>query len=103
MCNIHGYWHECHGIPIQLYLVALYSTLAFTGLYLACEAYNLLWLLVPRMGRLSSLMETYRAKMVRAKVKGDKQTSDSYIVVCEADLYVRVQNILLILSRTTYK
>ena len=72
MCNIHGYWHECHGIPIQLYLVALYSTLAFTGLYLACEAYNLLWLLVPRMGRLSSLMETYRAKMVRAQGKGDK-------------------------------
>ena len=92
MCNIHGYWHECHGIPIQLYLVALYSTLAFTGLYLACEAYNLLWLLVPRMGRLSSLMETYRAKMVRAKGKGDKHfaaippSPDSYIVVCEAYL-----------------
>ena len=89
MCNIHGYWHECHGLPIQLYLVSLYFTLTFTGLYLACEAYNLLWLLVPRMGRLSCLMETYRAKMFRAKSRGDKQfpvippPPDSYIVVCE--------------------
>ena len=83
MCNIHGYWHECHGLPIQLYLVSLYFTLTFTGLYLACEAYNLLWLLVPKMGRLSSLMETYRAKMFRAKSRGDKQFPDSYIFVCE--------------------
>ena len=31
MCKVHGFWYECHGIPMKLYIVTLFGSAVLTG------------------------------------------------------------------------
>ena len=31
MCKVHGFWYECHGIPMTLYIVTLFGSAVLTG------------------------------------------------------------------------
>merc|ERR1719348_1599029 len=73
ICDVHSYYYECSGQPAQFYLYILYITCVITGLYILCNIYNLLWLIMPCLGKLSHLMSTYRYKM-RTKDASNSRT-----------------------------
>lgn len=74
MCRVHQLWYECHGIPMKLYFVTLYVSAVLTGLYILASSYNLLWLLVPHMGGLGSIMRLYRNN--RRKAAGESNCGE---------------------------
>jgi len=75
-CEIHGFKYQCHGIPINFYLFALYLTVTLTSVYTLCNLYNLLWLLVPCFGDLSRLMNSYIN--IKAESDAGKGVEDIY-------------------------
>ena len=81
ICDVHGYFYECSGQPAQFYVYILDITICITCLYILCNVYNLVWMLLPRLGKLSSLMVTYKQNM-RAR-EGNAKTDEELF----GDLY----------------
>lgn len=77
ICNVHGYYFECHGIPISFYIGALYVTAALTILYMFCSTYNLVWLVMDSFGLSTRLMRSYIA-VKEAKGGGAQGISQIY-------------------------
>lgn len=75
-CVIHGFKYQCHGIPINFYLFALYLTVTLTSVYTLCNLYNLLWLLFPCFGGFSRLMNSYIN--IKAESDAGKGVEDIY-------------------------
>ena len=61
----------CVFITVSVYYVLIFYYLPLlTGLYILCNLYNLLWLVVPHCGKLYRVMRVYRQKM--RKLEGNK-------------------------------
>ena len=57
MCDVYGHWYECSGHPQRLYLYVLYIACFMLSAYIILSAYNLLWLSLPNIGKMSSVMK----------------------------------------------
>ena len=64
VCDVHGFYYECHGNPTNFYIYTLYCAAAITIIYILCNVYNFLWLLFPRFGKLSRVMSAYKYNML---------------------------------------
>eukprot|EP00092_Neocalanus_flemingeri_P029787 GFUD01032340.1.p1 GENE.GFUD01032340.1~~GFUD01032340.1.p1 ORF type:complete len:421 (-),score=105.96 GFUD01032340.1:18-1202(-) len=72
-CRLHSkFWYECAGHPRQFYLIILYITTTITSAYISCNLYNLVWLVTPSLGSLSSFMSNYSRIM---KAEDESQCS----------------------------
>ena len=55
-CPIKPFGFVCSGIPHFFYAVTLYMSLCLLVVYTICSVFSLLWLFLPQLGSLSSLM-----------------------------------------------
>ena len=95
ICDVHGYFYECSGQPAQFYVYILYITIFITFIYILCNIYNLVWMLVPRLGKLSSLMVTYKQNM-RAREGKDK--TDKELLGDLYEIYYNNKDLRLLLD-----
>jgi len=95
ICDVHGYYYECSGQPAQFYVYILYITIFITCIYTLCNIYNLVWLLMPQLGKLSRLMVTYRKNM-RARDGTDK--TDKELLGDLYDIYYNNRDLRLLLD-----
>ena len=95
ICDVHGYFYECSGQPAQCYVYILYITIFLTCIYILCNIYNLVWLLLPQLGKLSRLMVTYRQNM-RAR-EGNTKT-DKELLGDLYDIYYNNRDLRLLLD-----
>ena len=82
LCDVHGYYYECHGSPTNFYIYTLYCAAAITIIYILCNVYNFLWLLFPCFGKLSRVMSAYRYNMLERE-RGTGRTNKQIL----GDLY----------------
>jgi len=95
VCDVHGYFYECSGQPAQFYIYILDITIFITCIYILCNIYNLVWLLVPQLGKLSRLMVAYRQNM-RAR-EGNSKT-DKELLGDLYDIYYNNRDLRLLLD-----
>ena len=56
MCDVYGHWYECSGHPQRLYLYVKYISCCLLLGYIILSAHNLLWLVLPDVGKMSRVM-----------------------------------------------
>lgn len=95
ICDVHGYYYECSGQPAQFYVYILDMTIFITCIYILCNIYNLVWMLVPQLGKLSRLMVIYRQNM-RAREGNNK--SDKELLGDLYDIYYNNRDLRLLLD-----
>merc|ERR1712113_775962 len=83
-CDVHGFWRECHGIPMELYEYSIYFNSALISVYILTNIYNILWVLLPWFGKLSSVMKVYKNRLRKAAQKDEEKPVDKKIL---GDLY----------------
>ena len=57
MCDVYGHWYECSGHPQRLYLYVKYMSCFMLSAYIMLSVYNLVWLALPNVGKMSSVMK----------------------------------------------
>ena len=57
MCDVYGHWYECSGHPQRLYLYVKYMSCFMLSAYILLSVYNLVWLALPNVGKMSSVMK----------------------------------------------
>jgi len=95
ICDVHGYFYECSGQPAQFYVYILYITIFITCIYILCNIYNLVWLLIPQLGKLSRLMVTYRKNM---KARDISNKTDKELLGDLYDIYYNNRDLRLLLD-----
>ena len=95
ICDVHGYFYECSGQPAQFYVYILYITIFITCIYMLCNIYNLVWLLIPQLGKLSRLMVTYRKNM---KARDISNKTDKELLGDLYDIYYNNRDLRLLLD-----
>eukprot|EP00092_Neocalanus_flemingeri_P069496 GFUD01085180.1.p1 GENE.GFUD01085180.1~~GFUD01085180.1.p1 ORF type:complete len:487 (-),score=116.41 GFUD01085180.1:160-1620(-) len=95
ICDVHGYFYECSGQPAQFYVYILYITIIITCMYILCNIYNLVWILLPQFGKLSRLMISYKQSM-RAR-EGNSKT-DKELLGDLYDIYYNNRDLRLLLD-----
>jgi len=96
ICNVHGYYYECHGNPTEFYIYSLYVTCAIASAYVLCNIFNFLWLVLPCFGKLSRVMSAYKHNM-RQRCK-DNQKSDKEVLGDLYDIYYNNRDLRMLLD-----
>ena len=96
ICDAHGFFYECHGNPTSFYIYSLYVTIAITAIYILCNLYNVLWLLIPGFGKLSRVMSAYKYNMLERSHGSGK--SDREVLGDLYDIYYNNRDLRLLLN-----
>jgi len=96
ICDAHGFKYECHGNPTSFYIYSLYVTIAITAIYILCNIYNVLWLLIPCFGKLSRVMSAYKYNMLERHHGSGK--SDKEVLGDLYDIYYNNRDLRLLLD-----
>jgi len=96
LCDVHGFYYECHGNPTEFYIYSLYVTCAITMTYILCNIYNFLWLVFPCFGKLSRVMSAYKYNM-RERCE-DPRMSDREVLGDLYDIYYNNRDLRMLLD-----
>jgi hypothetical protein len=96
-CPVHGYVYQCAGHPQQFYKYVLFATIAILGLYICCCTYNLMWLLLPQLDNLSSVMSTVKDEFRRTRSSSELMT-DQELLGDLYDVYYNNRDLKLLLD-----
>ena len=96
ICNVHGFYYECHGNPTEFYIYSLYVACATTMTYILCNIFNFLWLVLPCFGKLSRVMSAYRHNM--REICEDPKKSDREILGDLYDIYYNNRDLRMLLD-----
>ena len=80
ICDVHGDFYECAGVPTQFYLYVLMVAVILLILYLLTTFITIIWLICPSHGKLSSFMSSYRSQLeTMARSKGGDTSSKALL------------------------
>ena len=71
-------------IILELYEYSIYFNSALISVYILTNIYNILWVLLPWFGKLSSVMKVYKNRLRKAAQKDEEKPVDKKIL---GDLY----------------
>ena len=57
MCEVYDYWFECTGHPQRLYVYCAILASILLAAHITLNVLNLVWLIFPNIGNMSSAME----------------------------------------------
>ena len=63
LCDVYEYFYECAGHPQQFYMYTLFVAIVILIMFLLSNIYSLLWLAIPQLSTLGSVMSKYKTKL----------------------------------------
>ena len=98
LCDVHGTWYECSGVPTQFYLSVLFIALALLAVYLLTTFFTLLWLLCPCWGKLATFMRDYQAQLSKNAKKAGMEMKDAELLGELNQIYYENNDLRLLLD-----
>ena len=98
LCDVHGTWYECSGVPTQFYLYVLFVALALLAVYLVTTLFTLLWLLCPFWGTLARFMRDYQAQLRKNANKAGMEMKEAELLGELNEIYYENNDLRLLLD-----
>ena len=99
ICEVHGAYYECSGVPTQFYLYVLIVALLLLIVYLVTTFLTILWLICPCGGKLARFMRSYRSQLKTAALtQGVEDTSSQALLGETHQIYYENRDLRLLLD-----